>query len=132
VEAKDHGTTPGTAVQQWACPAPLPNAIWQLESSKGDWFRITNTGAGLALQVDGGSTAAGAALVLGTPERKADSQLFKTVRIGDGQYQFVAKHSGLCLAVADGSKENGARIVQQTCDEANAAQAFTLNDQGPA
>ncbi|WP_243076390.1 glycoside hydrolase family 3 C-terminal domain-containing protein [Microbacterium sp. SS28] len=132
LDAKDHGTTPGTEVQQWACPAPQPNAVWHLGSLKGDWFRITGAESGLALQVAGASTAEGAPVELSTPKPRADNQLFKPVRVGDGQYQFVAKHSGLCLAVQGGSRDNGALVVQQACDTESAAQSFALNDQGSA
>jgi len=128
LDAVDQGTTNGTPVQQWACPAPQPNAQWQLTPAKGDSYQITNVNAGLALQVADASPAEGAALQLWQAS-KAENQRFELVRVGDGYYQLVATHSGLCVAVEGGAKENGTAIVQQACDPENTAQAFALKVQ---
>jgi beta-glucosidase len=129
LDAVDGGTTNGTAVQQWTCPAPQPNAEWQLTRVRGDQYRIENVNADLALQVADESLDEGAALELWNPSRRATNQQFELVRVGDGNYQLVARHSELCVAVDDGSKENGAAIVQQICDSDSAAQSFALKVQ---
>jgi beta-glucosidase len=129
LDAVDHGTTNGTAVQQWTCPAPQSNAQWKLSRDGGDRYRITNVNAGLVLQVADSSEEEGAAVQLWESSRRARNQQFELVRVGDGNYQLVAGHSGLCVAVDGGSKENGAAIVQQACDADSAAQAFALKVQ---
>jgi beta-glucosidase len=129
LDAVDYGTTNGTRVQQWACPAPQENAEWQLTRERGDRYRITNVNAGLVLDVAKASTEEGAALQLWKSSRQAENQQFDLVRVGDGNYQLVARHSELCVTVADGSKENGAAVVQQACDPDNAAQSFALKVQ---
>jgi beta-glucosidase len=131
LDAVDNGVTDGTVVQQWACPAPMPNAQWTLAAVKGgDSYRITNVNAGLVLQVADASTAEGAGLELWTSSKKDDSQEFELVRVGDGYYQFVNVNSGLCVAVDGGSRDNGAAIVQESCDADSTAQAFALKVQG--
>ncbi|WP_269748002.1 glycoside hydrolase family 3 C-terminal domain-containing protein [Agromyces laixinhei] len=133
LEAVDHGTTNGTPVQQWACPAPQPNAQWTLKSvrAKGDVaYQVTNVNAGLVLQVADASTAEGAPLLLWKASKKKDAnQQFEFERVGDGYYQLVNKHSGLCVAVDGASRDNGADIVQQACDADSTAQAFALKVQ---
>ncbi|RXZ68443.1 glycoside hydrolase family 3 C-terminal domain-containing protein [Agromyces albus] len=131
IDAVDHGTTNGTLVQQWACPAPQPNAQWTLTAAKGgDSYRITNVNAGLVLQVADASTAEGAPLELWQPSKKDANQQFELVRVGDGFYQLVNQHSGLCAAVDGGSRDDGAAIAQQACDADSTAQAFALKAQG--
>lgn len=129
LDAVGQGTANGTAVQQWTCPAPQPNAQWQLTQDKGDRYRITQVNSGLALQVADASPDAGAALQLWESSRSAGNQQFDLVRVGDGNYQLVAGHSGLCVAVEGGVKEDGASIVQQVCDSDSAAQSFALKVQ---
>jgi beta-glucosidase len=129
LDAADRGTTNGTVVQQWSCPAPQSNAQWQLTREGGDRYRITNVNAGLALDVVNAAPDEGAALQLWESSRRARNQQFDLVRVGDGNYQLVARHSGLCVAVDGGSKENGAAILQQACDSGNAAQSFALKVQ---
>lgn len=131
LDAADWGTTPGTPVQQWECPNPLPNAEWTVTAAKGgsDAYVITNVNAGLVLQVAGASDAGGAQLELGKAAKKDASQQFELVRVGDGNYQLVNQNSGLCVAVDDGSRANGAAIIQQSCDADNAGQSFALKVQ---
>jgi beta-glucosidase len=129
LDAVDYGTTNGTAVQQWTCPAPQANATWQLTRQGGDRYRITNVNAGLALDVANASPDEGAALILWESSRRSRNQQFELVRVGDGNYQFVARHSQLCLSVDGGSKENGALIVQRACDAEDPAQSFALKAQ---
>jgi beta-glucosidase len=131
LDAVDAGVANGTVVQQWACPAPMANAEWTLAAVKGgDSYRITNVNSGTALQVAGASTAEGATLELWASSKQDENQQFRLVRVGDGYYQFVNVHSGLCVAVADGSRDNGAAIVQESCDADSTAQAFALKVQG--
>lgn len=129
LDAVDHGTANGTAVQQWTCPAPQPKAEWTLSKATGDSYRITNVNAGLVLEVADASTAAGAPLRLWELSRRDDSQVFRLDRVGDGYYQLVSENSGLCAAVDGGSRDNGTRIAQQACDADDPAQAFALKVQ---
>lgn len=132
LDAENYGTANGTAVQQWACPAPGTNAEWTLSEGKHDSYRITNVNAGLVLQVADGSTDEGAQLQLweASDSKRDTSQSFELERVGDGFYQLVNRTSGLCAAVDGGTRDNGARIIQQSCDEGSAAQSFALKVQG--
>lgn len=128
VEAKDYGTANGTPLQQWSCPAPQPNAEWKLQVAGGRWYRIVNVNSGTVLDIAGSSQVVGARAQL-WEWNGGRNQQFRMVRVGDGYYQIVARHSGKCLAVNSTSKDNGALIVQRTCDSRSPAQAFAFKTQ---
>jgi beta-glucosidase len=132
LDAVDYGTSNGTAVQQWACPAPQPNAQWTLSKARGGAYRITNVNAGLVLQVADSSKAQDAPLQLWEAPRSLRdlNQSFTLVRVGDGYYQLVNQNSGLCAAVDGGTRDNGVLITQETCSAQSAAQSFALRVQG--
>ncbi len=128
LDAKDHGTANGTPVQMYACPAPGRNQRWTFTSTSGGFYTIGNVeAADKVLDVTGGpgATADGVKLQLWS-DVGGSNQQFKPVRIGDGNYQLIALHSGKCLGVTGGSTANGALLEQQTCDTANTDQSFKL------
>lgn len=76
-------------------------------------LRLRSNHSQLCINIAGGSSAAGArALQWGCGS--ATHEQFAVNNI-DGRLQFVARHSGLCLAQANDSSGGGA-VVQQPCD----------------
>nr|BFD86593.1 hypothetical protein StreXyl84_59940 [Streptomyces sp. Xyl84] len=84
-----------------AAPAPL------------DGTRTLVT-AGKALEVPGGSTAAGTRLATWTPNG-GDHQKWRLARQDDGSYEIVSTASGLCADVDGGSTAAGAGVIQWPC-----------------
>ena len=131
LDAADHGTANGTPIQLFACPAPGLNQQWTFTSTSGGFYKIGGVeAADKVLDIAGGppATQDGAPLQLWS-DVGGSNQQFKPVRIGDGNYQFVALSSGKCIGVRGGSSANGARLEQQTCNAASPAQAFRLDRQ---
>ena len=131
LDATDHGTANGTAVQLYSCPAPGTNQQWTFTSTSGGYYTISGVeAADKVFDVSGGpgATQDGAKLQLWDPTGGRNQQ-FKPVRVGDGNYQFVVLSSGKCLGVAQGSTANGAVLEQQTCVTGNPGQAFRLDRQ---
>jgi len=129
LDAENAGTTAGTAIQLYACPAPAENQQWTFTSTSGGYFTISGVDAAdKVLGIDGGDDATdnGAAVEL-QADAGLDSQQFRPVRIGDGNYRFQVLSSGKCLGIADGSDANGAKLEQQTCSARSTAQAFRLD-----
>ncbi|MFG3342716.1 RICIN domain-containing protein [Glycomyces sp. NPDC048151] len=79
----------------------------------GTWYVLQSRFNGLALEIDGASTANGAKLVQ-RQRSYATSQQFRFVDAGSGYYRIEARHSGLALDVYAKSTANGADIVQWT------------------
>lgn len=128
-DAAGHGTADGTPIQLWDCPAPGRNQQWTFTSTSGGFYTIGGVeAADKVWDIAGGpgATQDGASLQLWSSSGGSNQQ-FKPVRIGDGNYQFIALNSGKCVGVTGGSTANGARLEQQTCDAANPAQSFRLN-----
>ena len=44
------------------------------------------------------------------------NQQWQISDVGGGSYRLVARHSGKCLDVVNGSTADGARVVQYTCN----------------
>ena len=93
--------------------APMPPAEQQFRM----WLERFNHGDGPALveflDTQYPSHGAGA------------EQQFRPVSVGDGYYQFVARHSGKCLDVPGAATGSDARLEQRTCN-GSASQAFQL------
>ncbi|MFJ7087603.1 RICIN domain-containing protein [Streptomyces griseus] len=126
LDAADWGTANGTALQQWAC-GTAANQGWQFRPTDGGHYQVVNRHNAKAWDVDGGSgaTADGTKVHLWSYEGGVNQQWRPEALSGSGQYRFVARHSGKCLAVDNSSTANGARLSQQPCS-GSAAQAFTL------
>ncbi|MFF0508681.1 RICIN domain-containing protein [Streptomyces fimicarius] len=126
LDAADWGTANGTALQQWACGTGA-NQGWQFRPTDGGHYQVVNRHNAKAWDVDGGSgaTADGTKVHLWSYEGGANQQWRPEALSGSGQYRFVARHSGKCLAVDNSSTADGARLSQQPCS-GSAAQAFTL------
>ncbi|NUQ88613.1 MAG: hypothetical protein HOQ43_09150 [Glycomyces artemisiae] len=93
----------------------------------GTWYRIVNDFSGLAVSIQDGSTATGAAAVLAA-QSSATSQQFRFVDSGSGYYRIQARHSNQVLDVYAKSTENGADLVQWT-DNNGTNQQWQVNTQ---
>ena len=82
-------------------------------------LRLRSNHSNLCVNIRGASTASGAKAIQ-WPCGTANNELFEVNNI-DGHLQFVAKHSGLCLAQADGVASGGA-VVQVACNSGTATQ----------
>lgn len=104
-------TADGSAIIQWACHGGT-NQAWQLRpqvDGSYEW-RVQHSGKCLTASSNGN----GSALTQATCN-SSTGQRFAPRAQGQG-YAWVGQASGLCLSVEGSSTQNGARIVQQTCD----------------
>ncbi|MFJ3940257.1 RICIN domain-containing protein [Streptomyces parvus] len=126
LDAADWGTANGTALQQWACGTGA-NQGWQFRPTDSGHYQVVNRHNAKAWDVDGGpgATADGTRVHLWSYEGGANQQWRAEALAGAGQYRFVARHSGKCLAVDNSSTANGARLAQQPCS-GSSAQVFSL------
>src|SRR6476469_9263361 len=90
------------------------------------WYVLVNRNSGKALDVNGASTADGAAVIQWTRTDTANQQ-FQFVDSGGGYYRLRARHSGKVIDVSSWSTADGAAIHQWT-DGNGANQQFRLAD----
>ena len=104
-------------------------ALAQQPEAVNEWFQISAAPAGLlerdalafqCLDVEAASDEVGANVVQGTcagPPVTSQLWRFDPVDVdGETWLQISAYHSGLCLEVSPASQEDGANVVQWTCD----------------
>ncbi|MGW9387551.1 RICIN domain-containing protein [Streptomyces globisporus] len=126
LDAADWGTADGTALQQWACGTGA-NQGWQFRPTDTGHYQVVNWHNAKTWDVDGGpgATADGTRVHLWSYQGGVNQQWRPEALAGAGQYRFVARHSGKCLAVDNSSTANGARLSQQPCS-GSPAQVFSL------
>lgn len=56
-----------------------------------------------------------------------DCQKWQLVNLGNGYYQIKSKISGKCLDVANASKDDGANVIQYTCNTSSTNQHFVIS-----
>ncbi|GAB3167708.1 hypothetical protein GCM10027059_29150 [Myceligenerans halotolerans] len=95
--------------------------------SPGTWYAIVNQHSGLAVDIEGRSTANGAAALLWT-RTDATNQQFRFVDAGSGYHRIEARHSGQVLDVYARSTANGADVVQWP-NNGGTNQQWQLNEQ---
>ncbi|WP_199044483.1 RICIN domain-containing protein [Glycomyces salinus] len=89
-------------------------------------FRLSAQHSGKYADIDAISTSPGAALIQ-WPATGRDNQAFEFVEAGDDYYRIKARHSGLCLQVANNN--NGADITQES-ESDSASQQWSITDHG--
>ena len=92
----------------------------------GVFYRLVARHSGKAADIEGASTAAGAALIQWTANGGANQQ-FEFVESGDGFWRIRARHSGLVLEVS--GTGTGADITQRP-DSGAASQQWSVVDHG--
>jgi mono/diheme cytochrome c family protein len=114
-----HGNVQGLPAQDRAA---LVEYVRSLDANSA-MLRIRSNHSNLCVNIRGASTASGAS-VIQWPCGTAANELFAVNNL-DGHLQFVAKHSGLCIAQAN-STASGGPVVQLPCN-AGAATQWTVN-----
>ncbi|MFF9691328.1 RICIN domain-containing protein [Streptomyces sp. NPDC014623] len=89
-------------------------------------YQLVSRHSGKAMEIDGGSTANGAALVQRTP-RPVTHQQFQFVDAGGGHYQLRARHSDKVLDIEAKSTADGANVQQYTANDGS-NQQFSVVD----
>nr|WP_303392130.1 RICIN domain-containing protein [Kitasatospora sp. NA04385] len=76
-------------------------------------FQLVNRKSGRALDVQGGSTAAGAPVIQYTPSSAANQQFLFTP-VGGGVYEICTTHTApaLALGISGGGSADGAKLIQ--------------------
>lgn len=91
-------------------------------------YQLIAQHSGHAMDIEGGSTAAGALLVQWNPH-SGQNQRFQFVSTGDGYYRIIAQHSGHALDLFDSNPGNGADVGQWN-DQNTTNQHWQVVDHG--
>lgn len=105
--------TAATQLQQYACNGQARQSF-QFQPVGADTYRIVNTGNGLCVDVDGGSSTNNARIIQWTCNG-AGNQTFQLNQVATGIYRLIATHSGKCVDVTSGSTADAAKLIQYTC-----------------
>ncbi len=119
------GTTNGTKIAQYD--------YWQGDAQKfvvtpvdGIWHKITPLiASNQALSVAGCVSSAGAGIQT-YAYSNVNCQQFRFQSADSGKYQIIARNSGMCVGVANGSYDDGANVVQSNCINGAAYQLFEM------
>ena len=124
------GTTTGTAVEQLACTGAT-SQLWELVPAASGYYEVLNDNAQSENQswaITGGVSATTSGALLETSTyggTSATNELFATKLLSNGDYNFVADNSGLCIDTPSASTTSGVQLQQFTCN-GTPAQAFSL------
>jgi hypothetical protein len=117
----DLKTTDGNPQQQFSCEGG-DQQLWNFRPVAGadGTFTVVNQQSGKCLEVNGASTADGAAVAQRTCADGAANQQFTLRKVTYGgndahDYQLVARHSGKCVDVNGVSTAVRAPVIQWTC-----------------
>jgi hypothetical protein len=123
------GTTSGTAVEQLACTGAT-SQLWQFVAV-GGYYEVLNENAeseNQAWTITGGvgATASGDLLETSAYGGTSDTnELFSATSLSNGDYNFIAENSGLCIDTPGASTASGVQLQQYTCN-GTGAQEFGL------
>jgi hypothetical protein len=106
--------------------APLGLEMARQELKSGTTVTLSANHSGQCLDINGGS-AQGGALLLQWPCHGGDNQRFTLMNMGDGSYNIVARHSGMCLEAHHNTW--GTQLYQWPC-HGGENQRFWLHDRG--
>jgi Ricin-type beta-trefoil lectin domain-like len=138
LEVPGNSKTRGTQIDQWTC-VNQNNVLWLWDhTGPSEWVvRSGNsTGNGLCLNVKGNSKANGAAIIQwpcdlsGKTRNEVWSPFYVGTANGYGWYQYQSASSKKCLSINGGSKANGAKLIQYSCDLNSNNERFALLDVG--
>ena len=132
VDALSWGYLNGTAVVQYTCGTAQYNQEWQFQPTVSGYYQVVNrnalnrAGQNLVWDVNGGPSATADQIniqlwtyVGGT------NQQWMPVSLGNGAYKFVARNSGKCLDVPEGSSAVLTVLQQYDCN-GGGSQSFSL------
>jgi Ricin-type beta-trefoil lectin domain-like len=107
----------GVRLDQWTC-VPQSNVRWYFDyvgfTDGLYWYRIRSANSGRCMNVNGGGTADGAAIIQYACGAYANEYfaLWRTTSMPSGNYFVEAFHSGKVLNVAGASTANGGDLIQ--------------------
>ncbi len=124
------GTTNGTNIVQydyWAGDAQK----FIVAPVDGIWHRITPLiASNQAVSVADCSSNAGANIyTYAFTQAYANCQQFRFQDAGNGKYQIIARSSNMCVEVANGAFDDGANIIQNSCQNGADNQLFEMISQ---
>jgi hypothetical protein len=124
------GTANGTAVEQLACTGAT-SQLWQFVPVASGEYEVLNENAqsaGESWNITGGTgaTASGDLLQTWAYGGTANTnELFAASQLPNGDYNFTADNSGLCIDTPGASTASGVQLQQYTCN-GTGAQEFSL------
>lgn len=108
-------TSDTTMALDWYPRISIDTVTGVVTGQVGEQVPIVSRSSGKCVDVAGGSSADGAALVQYACNG-ADNQDWRLQPTWGGYYQIVSSSSGKCIDLADESTANGARIIQWPCN----------------
>jgi beta-glucosidase len=124
------GTGNGTAVEQLACTGAT-SQLWQFVPVATGYYEVLNENAqseGESWNITGGVGATASGDLLQTWDYGGTgntNELFAADQLADGDYNFIADNSGLCVDTPSASTTSGVQLQQYTCNSTG-AQSFQL------
>lgn len=119
-------------IQQWSSNGTLAQRF-RATRSQGNRYSLINAGSSKCLDIANGSLNDGANVQQYACNGSGAQQFFlypwhagARGSLPVGRYGVASQHSKLCLGIADGSQQDGARAVQTTCS-ATASQRFDVS-----
>lgn len=132
IEAHGASTQAGLQLDQWVCRGAT-NELWRPYEYSAPDYQFYQENDLQCINVQGDSTANGAPIVQWpctrgspTPNEVWTPNLFIGNMNGLSYYEWYNPHSDKCLNVADGSKAEGAQIIQWTCIPTASNEWFAL------
>jgi Ricin-type beta-trefoil lectin domain len=125
MDENDWTTQSAAQFQQYTCNSGTNQAFrFVPTSSGGSTYFIQPMTPDYCTDVDGNSTASGAAIIQYPCSYKSNEE-FTLTSVGTNEYHVVAASSGLCVAPSGGSKTAGADLVQVSCTSADTTWTIT-------
>jgi beta-glucosidase len=124
------GTANGTAVEQLACTGAA-SQLWQFVPAAAGYYEVLNDNAqtqGESWNITGGTGATASGDLLQTWAYGGTvntNELFAATQLSNGDYNFTADNSGLCVDTPGASTASGVQLQQYTCN-GTGAQEFSL------
>jgi hypothetical protein len=109
--SSDWSYSQGKNITQEAYNKGWATLEWNLIPTGDGHYEIVNYFSNMALDVQGGSTTAGAPLIQ-RPSNNANNQQWSLVATGDGYYKLVNRNSGQLVDDANNSQKAGTNIIQ--------------------
>jgi beta-glucanase (GH16 family) len=123
------GVVNGSTVIQWPCGSGQFNQEWRFQPTDSGYYNVfVRYAPSLGWDVTGGAGATGNGAdvqLWSIGGAGGANQQWKPVPLGNGYYNFVARHSGRCLDVPGSSTATGVQLQQWDCN-GTGAQAFRL------
>lgn len=127
IDLVNQSVSSDTNICLWENNADRTSQEWQITPVSGEYFMLINHLSGMALNdpTEGAATATtnvGTVLNVASPNKNADSQLWKFTPQGtDGYYNLVNKRTQHAANLSGGGSSNGTSILSYTSDQRNSS-----------